>query len=89
MNKKLVKIDVSTNISTDFYIEVDENATYEEIKEQAEKEIIALPHQYPIFIDAYLKRNFNITVHGIDSMLKSWISEELKFLIDENETDKE
>lgn len=79
---KFVKIDVSTKISTEFYIEVADEATDEQIRVQAEKEITALPHQYPTLIDAYLKRNFNLTVHGIDSMLRDWIADELNFLID-------
>lgn len=78
---KYVKIDVSTSLSTDFYIEVPDEATDEEIIVLAKKEI-TLPHQYPDYLNNFLKKHFNINVQGIDNMLKSWISDELKFLID-------
>lgn len=78
---KYVKIDVSTILSTDFYIEVPDEATDEEIIVLANKEI-TLPHQYPSYLDNFLKTRFNIKVQGIDSMLRSWISDKLKFLID-------
>lgn len=78
---KLVKIDVSTLISTDFYIDVPDDATDLEILELAKKEIVALPHDYPKYIDNFLKQR-GINVIGIDSMLRSWIADELKYLID-------
>lgn len=77
---KMVRIDVSTLISTDFYIEVPEEATNPEIIELAKKEI-TLPIHYPHYIDNFLKQR-GIIVSGIDSMLKSWIADELKYLID-------
>lgn len=86
---KYVHIDVSTLVSTDFYIEVDDNATNEEIIAMANKEV-TLPHLYPHYIDGYLQSTLNLKVHGIDSMLKSWISDKLNYLIDgeKYETDK-
>ena len=77
---KYVKIDVSTIVSTDFYIEVPDEASNSEIIELAKKEI-TLPIHYPHYIDNFLQQR-GIIVQGIDSMLKSWIAEELKFLID-------
>lgn len=77
---KYVHIDVSTLVSTDFYIEVPDNATNPEIIELAKKEI-TLPIHYPHYIDDFLRKR-GIIVQGIDSMLKSWISDELKYLID-------
>lgn len=84
---KYVKIDVSTKVSTEFYIEVADETTDDQIIELAKKEI-TLPIYYPHYIDNFLQQR-GIIVQGIDSMLKSWIAEELKFLIDGNETNKE
>ena len=81
MSKKYVHIDVSTLVSTDFYLEVDENASDEEIIAMAKKEI-TLPHLYPYYLDGYLQNTFNLKVQGIDSMLRSWISDKLNYLID-------
>lgn len=78
---KYVHIDVSTLVSTDFYIEVDDNATDEEIIAMANKEI-TLPHLYPHYIDGYLQSNLNLKIHGIDSMLRSWVNDKLNYLID-------
>lgn len=78
---KYVRIDVSTVVSTDFYIEVDDEATDEEIKAIATKEI-TLPHLYPHYLDGWLQDRLGIKVQGIDSMLRSWINDKLKFLID-------
>ena len=78
---KMVHIDVSTSLSTDFYIEVPDDADEVKIKELAEKEVIR-PHTYPSYIDNFLKKHFNIQIQGIDSMLKSWVLDELNYLID-------
>lgn len=78
---KYVHIDVSTSVSTDFYIEVDDNATDEEIIAIANKEV-TLPHLYPHYIDGYLQNTLNLKIHGIDSMLRSWVNDKLKYLID-------
>lgn len=78
---KYVRIDVSTIVSTDFYIEVEDDATDDEIKALATNEI-TLPHLYPSYIDDWLQKRLNVRVYGIDGMLKSWNSDQLKFLID-------
>ena len=58
---KYINITVSTSLSTDFYIEVPDDATEEQIKELAKKEII-LPHTYPEVIDNFLRARMGIQV---------------------------
>lgn len=81
MAKKFVNITVSTSLSTDFFIEVDENATEEQIREQAIKEI-KLPSDYPKEIENFLKSRMGITVQGLDSMYKNWNVDEVEYIID-------
>lgn len=78
---KYVNITVSTSLSTDFIIEVPDDAEEVQIRELAEKEVI-LPHTYPSYIDNILKTRFGINVGGLDSMLKDWNIDELEYLID-------
>lgn len=78
---KYINITVSTSLSTDFYIEVPDDATEEQIKELAKKEVI-LPHTYPEVIDNFLRTRMGIQVQGLDSMLKSWNVDELNYIID-------
>lgn len=80
---KYVNVTVSTSLSTDFFIEVPDDATEEQIKEQAKKEVI-LPHTYPTVLDNFLKTRMRIQVRGMDSMLKSWHVDELTYIIDGN-----
>lgn len=80
---KLVNISVSASVSTDFYIEVPENATEEQIKELAKKEVV-LPHTYPKVLDNYLKSKLGITVNGIDGLLKDWNVDEVEYIVDLN-----
>lgn len=77
---KYVNIKVSANLSTDFYLEVSDNATNEQIQKLAKKEII-LPTNYPNVIDKILKES-GITVRRLDSILKSWNIDEIKYIID-------
>ena len=79
-----VNITVSTSLSTDFYIEVSDDATKEQIKELAKKEII-LPHTYTTVLDNFLKSRMGINIQGFDSMLKSWNVDELTYIIDEGD----
>ena len=81
---KYVNITVSTSLSTDFYLEVPDNATEEQIKELAKKEVI-LPHTYPQVIDNAIKR-MGIIVTGLDSMLKSWNIDEIEYIVDGGDT---
>lgn len=78
---KYVNITVSANLSTDFIIEVPDDADKVKIEELAQKEVI-LPHNYPTVLDHFLKTRMGIQVKGIDSMLRSWIVNELKYIID-------
>lgn len=78
--KKMVNIKVSATISTDFFIEVDENATSEEIATLAKKEV-TLPTNYPDYIDKHLQ-TMGIQVRGIDNMLKSWNTDKIDYIID-------
>ena len=81
---KLVNIVVSASISTDFYLEVEDNATEDQIKELAKKEII-LPHTYPQYIDNFLKTTLGIRVGNLDTLLKSWNIDETEYIITNNE----
>ena len=81
---KYVRITVSTSLSTDFYIEVPDDATEEEIRELAEKEVI-LPNTYPDVIDSVIKR-MGITVKGLDSMLREWNVDEIEYIIEGDST---
>ena len=81
---KLVNIVVSASISTDFYLEVEDNATEDQIKELAHKEVI-LPHTYPEYIDNFLKTKLGIKVGNLDTMLKSWNIDETEYIITNNE----
>lgn len=81
---KFVNITVSASISTDFYLEVEDNATEDQIKELAKKEVI-LPHTYPQYIDNFLKTTLGIKVGNLDTMLKSWNIDETEYIITNNE----
>lgn len=78
---KFVNVTVSTSLSTDFYLEVPDDATEEQIRELAEKQVI-LPHTYPTVLDNFLKTRMGIKVQGLDSMLKSWNIDEVEYIID-------
>ena len=81
---KYVNVTVSASLSTDFYIEVPDNATDAEIKELAEREVI-LPNDYPQVTDATLQR-LGVRVCRLDSMLRAWNIDELEFIIDGGDT---
>lgn len=83
---KFVNITVSASLSADFFIEVPDNSTEEQIKEKAKREVI-LPHTYPYVLDNFLKTRLGITIQGLDSMLKDWNVDELEFLIDGGNTE--
>lgn len=78
---KFVNVTVSTSLSTDFYLEVPDNATEEEIRALAEKEVI-LPHTYPQVLDEYLRLRLGIDVRGIDGLLRDWNTDEVEYIID-------
>lgn len=82
---KFVNVTVSTSLSTDFYLEVPDDATEEQIRELAEKQVI-LPHTYPTVLDNFLKTRMGIKVQGLDSMLKSWNIDEVEYIIDGGNT---
>lgn len=77
---KFVRVTVSTSLSTDFYLEVPEDADEVTIKELAEKEV-TLPHNYPAVVDVALQK-LGIRVDGLDSMLRDWDVDELEYIID-------
>ena len=81
---KFVNVTVSTSLSTDFYLEVPDDATEDQIKEIAKKEVI-LPHTYPQYIDNFLKTKLGIRVGNLDTMLKSWNIDETEYIITNNE----
>lgn len=81
---KFINVTVSTSLSTDFYLEVPDNASEEEIRELAKKEVI-LPHTYPDVLDMYLRTRRGIEVRGIDSLLRDWNVDEVEYIIENGE----
>lgn len=80
---KFVNVTVSTSLSTDFYLEVPDNASEEQIKELAKKEV-TLPHKYPEVLYNFIQSRFNLRIGGLDSMLKSWNLDEIEYIINDN-----
>ena len=80
---KFVNVTVSTSLSTDFYIEVPDDATEEQIKELAQKEVI-LPNNYPSFIDNLLQTRMGVKVSGVDGLLRSWNVDEVEYIIEKD-----
>ena len=80
---KYINVKVSASISTDFIIEVPDDTSKEKIQELAQKEVIP-PHQYPTYIDNFLRTRMGINIQGIDSMLKAWDLDDIKYYCDEN-----
>ena len=78
---KYVNIKVETILTNDFYLEVDDSASKEEIEKLAIQEV-KLPHTYPNIIDNFLKQR-GINIQGIDSMLKDWNIKETKYIIND------
>ena len=78
---KYVNIKVETILTNDFYLQVDDSASKEEIEKLAIKEV-KLPHTYPNIIDNFLKQR-GINIQGIDSMLKDWNIKETKYIIND------
>lgn len=78
---KFVNVTVSTSLSTDFYLEVPDDATEEQIRELAKKEVV-LPHTYPEVLDTYLRTKLGININGLDSLLKDWNIDEEEYIID-------
>lgn len=78
---KYVNVTVCTSLSTDFILEVPDDADEAQIKSMAEKEVI-LPHTYPNVLDSYLRTRLGIEVRGLDSMLRGWSIDELEYIID-------
>lgn len=78
---KYVNITVSTSLSTDFILEVPDDADDNKVKELAQKEVL-IPNKYPEILDNFLKTRMRINIQGIDSMLKSWNVDEIEYMID-------
>lgn len=78
---KYVNIKVETILTNDFYLEVDDSTSKEEIEKLAIQEV-KLPHTYPNIIDNFLKQR-GINIQGIDSMLKDWNIKETKYIIND------
>lgn len=77
---KFVNIEVSALLSTDFFIEVSDDATEEQIKEIARKEV-TLPHKYPSIVSSIIEQKFGIKISGLDSMLKDWNINNVEYVI--------
>lgn len=78
---KYVNVKVSAIVCTDFYIEVPDNASEEEIRELSKQEVV-LPHEYPTVIDNAV-RKMGIIVRGLDSMLRAWDVEDINYIVDD------
>lgn len=87
LKTKYINVKVSACISTDFFIEVPEETPAEQIRVLAENEV-KLPHQYPSILDNFLKTRMGIQVHGLDSMLKAWDIDDIKYIIDNESHDR-
>jgi hypothetical protein len=61
-------------------LEVDDEATDEEIQELAKKEV-TIPTEYPSYINKLLINKLGINIEGIDSLLKDWNTDEIKYKI--------
>lgn len=77
---KYVNVTVSASLSTDFFVEVPDDVTEEQVREIAKNEVI-LPHTYPQVIDNTIKR-MGIVVQGLDSMLKDWNVDKVEYILD-------
>lgn len=78
---KFVNVTASVTLSTEFIIEVPEDATEEKVKELAEKQIV-LPNDYPNAVTKILKET-GIQISGLDSMFKSWNVDDIAYIYDE------
>lgn len=79
---KYVNVTVSTCLSTDFYLEVPDDATEEQIKELAMKEVV-LPHKYPEEVDKILNSSLGIRLRRSDSMFRDWNVDETEYIIND------
>lgn len=77
---KFVNVTVSTSLSTDFILEVPDDATKEEIKALAEKEVM-LPTEYTKLVDSYILSRYNIKVQGINAP-RTWNVDELEIIVE-------
>ena len=77
---KYVNITVSTSLSTDFILEVPDDASEEEIKKLASKEVI-LPTEYTKLVDSYILSRYNIKVQGINAP-RTWNVDEVEYIIE-------
>lgn len=80
---KFVNVKVSATISTDFYLEVNDNSTEDQIIEIAKKEIV-LPVKYPEFISSFILKYYGINIKGLDSLLNSWNIDDIKYTSESN-----
>lgn len=80
---KFVNVSVEVLLDTDFYIEVEDNATKENI-EYVAKQNTTLPNKYPEILNKFLKERFNLEVKGLDSLLKSWNIKNINYIINES-----
>lgn len=77
---KFVNVTVSTSLSTDFILEVPDDASEEEIKKLASKEVI-LPTEYTKLVDSYILSRYNIKVQGINAP-RTWNVDELEIIVE-------
>lgn len=83
---KYVNIIASTNLSTEFYLEVSEGLSDEEIRELA-KNKLAYPQDYPRIVDNMLKK-LGISIGALDSLMRAWDMNSIEINIIDNDGTK-
>lgn len=77
---KNVNIKITTTLSTDFYIEVPDDISEEDIKKSAAEQTV-FPHNFPQYIINLLKTRMGLNISGIDSMFNAWELDNVQYMI--------
>lgn len=77
---KNVNVKITTTLSTDFYIEVPEDLSEEDIKKSAAEQAV-FPHNFPQYIINLLKNRMGLNISGIDTMFNAWELDDVQYMI--------
>lgn len=80
MSKKMINITINANLTTDFYIEVPDDFSDEEIKKLAAEQTV-FPHNFPNYLTNLLRSKMGVNINGIDSMFNSWNLDKVEYII--------
>lgn len=80
MSSKYIKVKVSATISTDFYLEVQEDTSKDDIIELAKKEVTIIPSKYPEYVNSILAKA-GINLGNQDGMIKDWSTDNIEYTI--------